>query len=132
MRDTIANAALALIGTPFHDHGRHPPHGVDCIGVIEQCLNQAGFEIIAPSDYRRQGDHAKRIVAFFADERFGKACDGPQTGDIAVAQITSRQFHFMIRVPQGWVHAHAGLGKVVQTPDPIDWPLLGIWRVKGF
>lgn len=40
------------------------------------------------------------------------------------------QLHLMIGTRDGIVHAHAGLGRVVLTPGPSPWPLLGAWRFQ--
>jgi hypothetical protein len=36
--------------------------------------------------------------------------------------------HLLILVPGGFVHAHAGLRRVVETPGAPPWPVLRIWR----
>lgn len=33
------------------------------------------------------------------------------------------QPHLLIVVPGGFVHAHAGLGRVTFLPDPLLWPI---------
>jgi hypothetical protein len=37
----------------------------------------------------------------------------------------------MVRADNGWVHAHAGLGRVVHMPGMSPWPLINLWRLAG-
>ena len=45
-----------------------------------------------------------------------------------LVQAGPAQFHLMIATDGGHVHAHAGLGKVVEMPGASPWPVLGRWR----
>jgi hypothetical protein len=39
-----------------------------------------------------------------------------------------RQFHVLVKTTTGFVHADAGLRRVVETPGRPGWPVIGIWR----
>jgi hypothetical protein len=41
------------------------------------------------------------------------------------------QVHFAILTANGFVHAHAGLRRVVETPGKPEWPLIGAFRRPG-
>jgi hypothetical protein len=53
-----------------------------------------------------------------------------QSGDIALVACADRQFHLMIAAQDGWLHSHAGLGKVVHMVGLSPWPIAGMWRAK--
>jgi hypothetical protein len=40
------------------------------------------------------------------------------------------QLHLAIRCAQGFVHAHAGIGRVVETPGEPQWPVLAVYRKR--
>jgi hypothetical protein len=128
----IAASAIEQIGTPFRPHGRVPGAALDCVGLVAHCLDQSGLIVLAPFDYSIRGQHEQRIMEFFGQSKFRSlAKKRPRSGDIAAVRCAARQSHLMIRTRLGWVHAHAGLGRVVLTPDPIEWPVLAIWRATG-
>jgi hypothetical protein len=37
----------------------------------------------------------------------------------------------MVHADNGWVHAHAGLRRVVHMPGPSPWPIIALWRFCG-
>jgi hypothetical protein len=128
----IAASALQQIGTPFRLHGRLPGAALDCVGLVANCMEQSGLSIDAPFNYSIRGQHEQRITEFFAQSMFRALThENVEPGDIAAVQCAVRQSHLMIRTARGWVHAHAGLGRVVLTPDPIEWPVTAIWRAIG-
>jgi uncharacterized protein YfaT (DUF1175 family) len=49
-------------------------------------------------------------------------------GDLVLVRAGVAQFHLMIATHGGHVHAHAGLGLVVEMPGVSPWPVLGRWR----
>jgi hypothetical protein len=40
------------------------------------------------------------------------------------------QLHLAVRTEQGFVHAHAGIRRVVETPGMPEWTLLGVYRKR--
>jgi hypothetical protein len=80
-----------------------------------------------------RGDYFTRIERFFAALPFSKlgreaiAVDG----DIALVAPSPSQLHLVVCAQQGWVHAHAGLRRVVHTPVTFDWPMIAHWRLIG-
>ncbi len=132
MPENLSVFAMCQVKTPFVLHGRTPGHALDCIGLVAHCLNQNGYRGKIPIDYTMRGSHLARIQSYFSNPEFVTVpVDEYGDGDIAVVQCADRQFHVMIRAPTGWIHAHAGLGRVVFSPDPIIWPLIAIWRHRG-
>jgi hypothetical protein len=40
------------------------------------------------------------------------------------------QLHLGVRTERGFIHAHAALRRVVETPGSPEWPLIAVYR-KG-
>lgn len=126
----LAQAAAELIGTSFRLHGRDPATGVDCVGLLCVALARCGRPASLPNGYALRS----RQVPDFARhaERIGFVpVSGPVLpGDLVVARPAPCQVHLVLAAaPGGFVHAHAGLGRVVHSPPPLPWPLLSQWRL---
>lgn len=122
-----AERARALVGTPFRLQGRSRS-GLDCIGVA-----LATFGVPAESvrrDYRMRGDHAAEMRDHLATyfRRVPATQLGP--GDLMLMRVSSDQLHLGVRTRLGFVHAHAALRRVVETPGTPEWPLLGVYRKR--
>jgi hypothetical protein len=123
-----AARARALVGRPFRAQGRGE-HGLDCIGVV-----LATFSI--PADTVR-GDYRLRAEGHFGDlrtaleDRFRRV---PRTqlraGDVMLLKAGEKQPHLAIRTDVGFVHAHAGIRRVVETLGHAEWPLLAVYRKR--
>jgi hypothetical protein len=130
--DKIADAAIALVGCPFKLRGRRAEAGVDCVGLAGLALANAGRAVDIPDDYVMRGDYMGRISAFFDGNGFVRLADAEtEAGDFLVSRTASRQLHLLIVADTGAVHAHAGLRRVVLTPFPLPWPIVGHWRFIG-
>lgn len=127
MAEDYAARARALVGTRFRPQGRSHD-GLDCIGTVI-----VAFELpadCARKDYRLSGDHRREIEGGLA-EYFRKIRPAQlRAGDLMLMAVAPNQFHLGIRTGGGFVHAHAGLGKVVETPGPPQWPLLAAYRKR--
>lgn len=123
----FADRARALIGTRFRTQGRDA-NGLDCIGLV-----LAAFDIPAagvPRDYALRGDRKRDLEAGLGlhFRRVGPKQLRP--GDVMVLAAATDQLHLAVRTDLGFVHAHAGLRRVVETAGMPDWPLLGVYRVR--
>lgn len=128
-RERVAAGAAALVGVRFRLHGRAAASGLDCIGVAAAALGAAGIGVDAPRGYRLRGGDAARVGAFV--EKLGLAAvEGPRAGDVLLFRVSARQLHVAVASGDGFVHADAGLGRVVERPWPAPWPLIGCWRVR--
>ena len=129
-QDRIVAAARDLIGAPFRLHGRNVRTGVDCIGLAVLSLERAGHRrvtMLAPERYSIRGGRP----ADFAESLMRAGLRRARTarpGDLVLVEADVAQFHLMIATGSGHVHAHAGLGLVVEMPGASPWPVLGNWR----
>lgn len=127
--DRVAAAALDLVGTPFRLHGLDPAYGLDCIGLCVSALKQAGLRAQPPRQYRlRNGSITRHLAAL------GKCDLAETTAPIAPGQIVlvspgPAQHHLLVASDnERFIHAHAGLRRVVAMPGPLPWPVLRQWR----
>ncbi len=126
--ETIAARAASQLGVPFRLHAALPGHALDCVG-----LTAFAAQLPGPFGYHLRGDFAGTISAYLYRHGF-MVLDGDsahQPGDIILAQTAVRQQHLMISARGGFIHAHAGLGRVVWMPHPAPWPILRAWRMEG-
>lgn len=128
--DRIVAAARALIGVPFRLHGRSAETGLDCIGLVAVALERAGHGTIGrhvPAAYSIRGGHASVFTNALRQAGL-RPVRKDRAGDLVLVQAGVAQFHLMIVSGSGHVHAHAGLGRVVEMPGASPWPVVGRWR----
>ncbi len=122
MADDIVARARALIGTRFVLHGRDA-EGVDCIGLVAAAIGARDV----PTGYALRSTEVRAIER--QCKAFGLApAPALQAGDVAVMRAGPAQFHFGIWTGVSLIHAEASLRRVVESPGPIRWPILSIWR----
>ena len=127
--DQLARAAEALIGSPFRLHGRDPATGLDCIGVLAAALKATGHSAVLPSDYSLRNRRIPDTAAAAASAGLAPAKGECAAGDVVLCRVSACQFHLAIALgPDRFIHAHAGLGRVVLSPAPLPWPILQHWR----
>lgn len=111
----LADEAAKLVGVSFRLHGRDPKTGLDCIGLLAAAMARGGHPRTFPTGYPlRLRDLSQWLPA---PEACGFAAASPpyQPGDVVMVQPGPAQFHLAIADRTlGWVHAHAGLRRVVR------------------
>jgi len=122
----LAPPALGLVGVPFRLHGRDPATGLDCVGLVAEAMRRAGYRPVPPEGYRMRSASPHGLLRFAAASGLTEIADG---GDVVLAMVNPLQPHLLIRVPDGFVHAHAGIGRVTLMPAPLPWPTTLQWRV---
>lgn len=128
--DDLARAAEALVGTRFRLHGRDRATGLDCIGLVGNALERCGRKVRYPQGYRlRNADIARWLE--FAGANGLRGCGGDtRRGDILLVSPGPAQHHLLVAQGHGcFVHAHAGLKRVVSQPISLTHPPLARWRV---
>ena len=126
----LAQAAAELVGTRFLLHGRDPATGLDCIGLLSAALARAGRAAALPNGYTlRMRDPAQWLPPPEA-LGFARAELPFQPGDAVLLRLGAVQVHLAIAAPDGgWIHAHAGLRRVVHQPALPDGTILHHWRL---
>ncbi|MBO6767072.1 MAG: C40 family peptidase [Erythrobacter sp.] len=127
----IASAAETLIGTRFRLHGRNPETGLDCIGLVGQALESCGRLVHYPQGYKLRNIDIARWLEF-AGANGLRDCAGPaERGHILLTQPGPAQHHLLIALGGGqFVHAHAGLRRVVSQRISLIRPPLAQWRFE--
>ena len=127
----LASAARDLVGCRFRLHGRDPASGLDCIGVLGAALAAAGRPVTLPSGYPLRLARLDSWLPDIATCGFITA-EGPAiAGDVILLQPSTGQVHLALAADGGgWVHAHAGLRRVVLTPALPQGPILHHWRLR--
>ncbi|WP_430416101.1 peptidoglycan endopeptidase [Parasphingorhabdus sp.] len=128
----LAETARQSCGCNFRLHGRDPQLGLDCIGLVEHCVKAAGRDIIAPNGYAIRQGQPRQFAEFMENAGFAvlPQAEAMREGDILLVRPHPVQLHLLVRLKDGCVHAHAGLGKVVFTPGAPSWPVILIFRLQ--
>jgi lipoprotein Spr len=126
-RAAIVARARSVIGTRFRPQGRTPERGLDCLGVVMFAADIERDRV--PDDYRLDGGDPEALRAGFGACGFSPlGMDQAEAGDVLLVRSAPAQIHAVVLTPDGFVHAHAGLRRVVETPGPIPWPVMCAWR----
>lgn len=127
MKIDYAARAQALVGTSFRPQGRGEG-ALDCVGVV---LATYGIPAEAVRyDYRLRGNHRRDMEQALALHFRRVSRTQLRPGDLMLLAVAKEQLHLAIRTDAAFVHAHAGVRKVVETPGEPEWPLLGVYRKR--
>jgi cell wall-associated NlpC family hydrolase len=128
--NALAEAALALVGRPFRLHGRDPATGLDCIGLVAVALQRTGHPALAPAGYRLRNPDIDAWLQFAGAAGLRPAHGPARPGDVLLVAPGPWQHHLLVAGQRGhFIHAHAGLGRVVEMPGPLPWPTVRHWRI---
>lgn len=126
-RAAIVARARSAVGARFRPQGRTIERGLDCIGVVATAIGMEPDR--APDDYHPGGgdpegaDRAFRVCGFAR-----LAEDQVEAGDVLLVRSAPTQLHAVVLTRGGYIHAHAGLRRVVETPGAVPWPVISAWR----
>lgn len=131
LAERFAHAAQLLAGVRFRLHGRDPATGLDCVGLVACALESSGRQAAVPNGYGLRNLAIERHLDFAALNCFA-AADGPIVrGDLLLARCGPAQHHLIVALSASrFVHAHAGLRRVVIHGGPLQWPLVARWRLE--
>jgi murein DD-endopeptidase / murein LD-carboxypeptidase len=123
----IARRARALVGVRFRPQGRDPRLGLDCVGTAAAAAGVPAHRLRA--DYALRGRHRESIERGLRGLGFSPvAVEAAAAGDLLVCEAGPAQLHIVVRTEDSFVHADAGLRRVVERPLPVPWPVAGAWR----
>ena len=126
----LATAAEELVGGRFRLHGRDPATGLDCVGVLAVASEKTGRKAPVPISYAlkmRNVDQFTRLAGICGFE----TVTGPvEPGDVVLFHVGPCQYHLAIAASDGgFIHAHAGLRRVIHSVRLPDWPVEQHWRI---
>lgn len=125
--DRIAARARTLVGTRFRPQGRDPAFGLDCVGTAAAAAGIPPERV--RSDYAARGQDVAEVAEALCDLGWRSVPVGEaKPGDVIVCEAGPAQIHVVISTGTGFVHADAGLRRVVERPLPLPWPVFGAWR----
>lgn len=123
---SFAAAAESLLGASFRLGGRNPATGIDCVGLVTCALGTDD----APVGYRLRNSAIGHHLAFAARAGFIPTNVPSKRGDLILASPGPAQHHLLVALaPERFVHAHAGLRRVVLHTGPLPWPERARWRL---
>lgn len=123
----IVAAARACVGTRFRGQGRLPGVALDCVGVALIAASAAGVTVAVPP-YLLGGDRESDLDGLIAASGCHAVAVAAPGDLMSIAPCLNRR-HLAIVTEAGIVHAHAGLGRVVEGPLDSAWTILGAWRL---
>ena len=128
---TLARVAESLVGVPYRLHGRDPTRGLDCAGVVAVALAGVGVRSRMPEGYPLRVLDGERYLRFAAANELVAVTGAMRAGDIVFCRPSGGQFHLMVASGSTrWVHAHAGLRRVVALDGECPWPVVAHWRLN--
>lgn len=129
---SLAQAARQFIGVPFRLHGRDPATGLDCVGLVASALAAMGRTPIAPQSYELRNTEITQLLAFAAANAFKQTAGPLEPDDLILVMPGPAQFHLLIAEHSGsFIHAHAGLRRVVRMPGPLGWKVHRQWHLSS-
>ena len=129
--ESFARAAEQMIGAPFRLCGRDPRFGIDCAGLVIAALRESGTNVPPVPTYRLRNDDYRLIDHVAHDAGFVPVTGTFARGDLLLVRPGPAQRHFLIASgPDRFVHAHAGLRRVVVQYGPIGWPVAAQFRLR--
>lgn len=128
--DDLARGAETLAGVPFRLHGRDPATGLDCVGVVAAAFAACGRRPRSPRGYGLRNRAIDRWTALAEAAGLDRVQGDRRPGDIVLVRPGPGQHHLLVALAgDRFVHAHAGLRRVVVQPGPLPWPIERCWRL---
>jgi len=126
----LANAAASFVGVRFRLHGRDPATGLDCVGLLLASLAAVGRNATPPTGYGLRNIAIDQWLHLAGNAGLVSAHGPILSGDVILTSPGPNQHHIMIAEHSGsFIHAHAGLRRVVRQPLPALSNVHAHWRV---
>lgn len=126
MKHDYAARARTFVGLRFRPQGRIPELGLDCVGLIICTFGLSSG--LVRCDYRLRGCHLSELLAGLGGPFRRIPGKNARAGDVLVLQVARDQWHLAVVTDQGFIHADARLGKVVETAGAPTWPISAVFR----
>ena len=119
-----------MVGVTFRPQGSDPATGLDCAGLVWAAYAAAGRVLERPQGYPLRGWPCERIEAALTVAGFAAIFDLVRAGDVALIAHPARQYHLALLGPRTFIHAHAGLRRVAETPLDAATLAAARWRLS--
>lgn len=129
-RQAAITAARAGLGTRFRAQGRLAAVGLDCVGVVLLAAAGAGLSLGPVPPYALGGDHDLLLAQTLRALRLRRV-RRPRPADLVEYALVAGHRHLALITDRGILHAHAGVGRVVEGPAPAEWPVVAWWALPG-
>ena len=137
-RDEIVGMARGCIGTPYEHQGRVSNGTLDCAGTVVHIYNmnapKLGLPPYTKTNYGRM-PNPKRMVEELRAHLIPIAVGEAREADVLhfAWKLNYPAQHLAILTPTGIVHAHEGVGRVVEHPFTSEWRgrVRGAYRFPG-
>ncbi len=126
--EAMVAAARACVGARFRPQGRDPETGLDCLGVVLIALAAAECVADAPRDYALSGNGLANSLESGLRAANCKRVLACEPGDVILFEPAPGQAHLAVASLNGVIHAHLGVGRVVESPPDPAWLRRSIWR----
>lgn len=128
----LAEAARALVGVPYRRDGRDPATGLDCVGVIAAALAAIGRTPALPLRSTLRRREPPDLSAIATGAGLFRVTGGITAGDVLLVRCGAVQWHALVAITEArFVHAHAGLRRVVLGPADPAWATAAHWRLTA-
>lgn len=125
----IAARARSFVGTRFRPQGRSPEYGLDCVGLVALAA-QFPPELV-PSGYSMRSEAGEEMLSSTFGGRAERIRpEDAGEGDVLLVSAGAGQHHLLLLLEHGFVHADAGLGKIVERPGAVPWRTVCAWRSR--
>lgn len=128
MNAALAAAAMGMVGTRFRLHGRSMETGLDCVGLVAVAMKNAGYAPHPPQGYSLR---SVSVAQWLGHAKQSGLIPVTANGDVVLCMANPVQPHLLIAAPGGFVHAHAGLGRVTFMPELLPWPIAVQWQLAN-
>lgn len=123
-------AARAGLGTRFRPQGRQVGLGLDCVGVALLAAAGAGVRL-GPVPPYALGSNNEHLLAETLRALGLRRVRRAKPGDVVEYALGPGHRHLALLTDRGILHAHAGLGRVVEGPAPPEWTVVACWALPG-
>lgn len=128
---SLNQAAEQFIGVPYRLYGRDRLVGLDCIGLVAAALAATGRNPVIPESYALRNSDITALLKFGSANGLRQTCGAIRPGDIVLVEPGPAQFHLLVAENStSFIHAHAGLRRVVRMPGPLQWAIYRHWRLS--
>ena len=110
---------------------RDPRTGLDCVGLVAAAFAKLRWPVQPLPRYSLRQQSFAAQLACAAVSGFEEVTGLSMAGDLLLVRPGPAQIHLgIVSIGGAFIHAHAGLGKVVTTPPPLPWPIERHWRLR--